>query len=182
MKRSTAIGIFRTMVITVVLLLSAIVVMVQFLESKTRELNHMKEVCISAECNITKQANLVEQLKDAHAQELANINEWFGLEYVGEYMFTAYCTEKHEHVCGEGHGITASGQPVQAGVSVAVGDTDKFPYGTVLYIEGVGIRIVQDTGGGLDDNQMDVAVDTHKNALKWSGYGHHKVYVIKAGK
>ena len=58
-------------------------------------------------------------------------------EYAGEFQCTAYCTEKYQHICGEGHGITASGQPIQADVTVAA-DQALLPYGTVLYIEGVG--------------------------------------------
>ena len=90
----------------------------------------------------------------------------------------AYCTEQYEHICGEGHGITASGQPIQAGVTVAA-DTSIFPYGTVLYIEGVGIRIVQDKGAAIQGKHLDVAVDTHENAEKWNGCGNHRVWVLK---
>ena len=45
-------------------------------------------------------------------------------------------------------------------------DTSIFPYGTVLYIEGVGIRIVQDKGAAIQGKHLDVAVDTHENAEK----------------
>lgn len=69
------------------------------------------------------------------------------LEDAGMFFCTAYCTEQYPHICGEGRGITASGQPIQAGVTVAA-DQSIFPYGTVLYIEDVGIRIVQDQGRG----------------------------------
>ena len=64
------------------------------------------------------------------------------LTEAGTFFCTAYCTEQYEHICGEGHGITASGQPIQAGVTVAA-DTSIFPYGTVLYIENVGIQRFQ---------------------------------------
>lgn len=97
--------------------------------------------------------------------------------YAGEFMCTAYCTEKYKHICGEGKGITASGAPVTAGVTVAA-DTSRFSFGTVLYIEGVGYRTVQDKGGAIKGNRLDVAVDTHANALKWSGYGKHRVWVV----
>lgn len=100
-----------------------------------------------------------------------------GAEYIGEFFLTAYCCEKYEHICGEGHGITASGQPVQAGVTVAA-DPDVLPYGTVLYIEGVGIRIVQDKGGAIKGNRLDVAVDTHANALQFGAYGEAAVYIL----
>ncbi len=100
------------------------------------------------------------------------------VQYAGEFLCTAYCTEQYEHICGEGKGITASGQPIQAGVTVAA-DQSMFPYGTVLYIEDVGIRIVQDKGGAIQGNKLDVAVDTHSNALAWSGYGTHRVWIIQ---
>lgn len=100
--------------------------------------------------------------------------------YVGDYMCTAYCCEEYAHICGTGDGITASGQPIQAGVTAAA--CNAFPFGTVLYIEGVGIRIVQDRGGAIDGERLDIAVDTHENALAWSGYGMHKVYVLEWGR
>ena len=99
-------------------------------------------------------------------------------EYAGEFQCTAYCTEKYRHICGEGHGITASGQPIQADVTVAA-DQALLPYGTVLYIEDVGIRVVQDKGAGVQGYHLDVAVDTHENALTWSGCGEHRVWVIR---
>lgn len=100
------------------------------------------------------------------------------LTEAGTFFCTAYCTEQYEHICGEGHGITASGQPIQVGVTVAA-DQTIFPYGTVLYIDGVGIRIVQDKGAGVQGAHLDVAVDTHENALTWSGYGEHRVWIIR---
>lgn len=100
------------------------------------------------------------------------------LEEAGTFMCTAYCTEQYQHICGEGRGITASGQPIQADVTVAA-DQTLLPYGTVLCIEGVGIRIVQDKGTGVQGYHLDVAVDTHENALAWSGYGEHRVWIIR---
>lgn len=100
------------------------------------------------------------------------------LEEAGTFMCTAYCTEQYQHICGEGRGITASGQPIQADVTVAA-DQTLLPYGTVLYIEGVGIRIVQDKGAGVQGYHLDVAVVTHENALAWSGYGEHRVWIIR---
>ena len=99
-------------------------------------------------------------------------------EYLGEYKCTAYCCEKYSHICGSGNGKTASGAPLTADISVAVTDLNKMPYGTVIYIEDVGIRIVQDTGS-FPKNQIDVAVDTHKHASNWEGQGKHKVYILQ---
>ncbi|MEG2053984.1 MAG: 3D domain-containing protein [Oscillospiraceae bacterium] len=57
-------------------------------------------------------------------------------------------------------------------------DPNIIPLGTWLYIDGVGIRQAQDTGGAIKGNKIDVAVDTHQNALNWAGYGTHKVYIL----
>ena len=40
--------------------------------------------------------------------------------------------------------------------------------------------MVQDKGSGIQGKHLDVAVSgTHEDALAWSGYGKHKVWVIK---
>lgn len=103
-----------------------------------------------------------------------------GLEvvYLGEFNCTAYCSEQYEHICGTGDGITASGAPVQAGVTVAA-DPDIFPLGSAVYIEGVGLRYIQDTGSAVKGKALDVAVDTHSEALTWSGYGTHRVWLLE---
>lgn len=102
------------------------------------------------------------------------------VEYLGEFDCTAYCCEAYPHICGTGDGITASGAPVTDGVSVAV-DPEVIPLGSWLYIEGVGIRQAQDIGSKVKQNKLDVAVDTHENALRWQGYGPHKVYLLSEG-
>ena len=100
-------------------------------------------------------------------------------EYAGEYTCTAYCTEKAAaHLC-TGTGITASGAPITADLTVAA-DQSLLPFGTVIYIEGVGVRVVQDKGSGVQGKHLDVAVPgSHSDALNWAGYGTHKVWILK---
>lgn len=88
----------------------------------------------------------------------------YELVYLGDFKITHYCTEHREHICGTGTGITASGTQVTAGRTVAV-DPKIIPYGTKLYIEGYGWRIAEDCGGAVKNTQIDVAVDTHSDAL-----------------
>ena len=101
-------------------------------------------------------------------------------EYIGTFDCTAYCCETYPHICG-GSGITASGAPVESGLTVAV-DPEVIPLGTVLYIEGVGVRIAQDTGSAVTGNRIDVAVETHAEAESWSGWGTHNVWILEAVK
>ncbi len=96
-------------------------------------------------------------------------------EYIGEYTITAYCCEKYPHICGGGK--TASGTDPVPDLTCAVCDLEMFPFGTVLYIEGIGIRVVQDTGG-FDFSKIDVAVKTHEEASHWQN-AKHKVWIVK---
>lgn len=99
-------------------------------------------------------------------------------EYAGEFLCTAYCTEEYPHICGTGDGITASGAPVTTGLTVAA--DESLPFGTVLYIENIGVRVVQDRGAAIHGNKLDVAVSgSHEDALNWEGYGEHRVWIIK---
>lgn len=99
-------------------------------------------------------------------------------EHIGTFDCTAYCCETYPHICG-GNGITASGTPVIADLTVAV-DPEVIPLGTVLYIEGVGVRIAQDTGSAVNGQKIDVAVDTHAEAESWTGWGEHNVWILEA--
>lgn len=71
-----------------------------------------------------------EQVQELKAQlaaaQQASAESAVHFRYAGEFGCTAYCSEKYEHICGTGDGITASGAPVQAGVTVAA-DPDIFP-------------------------------------------------------
>lgn len=137
--------------------------------------NEIYELNTELKCT-EKSLSETAQALDLLAEQKANEKE-INLNYVGEYTCTAYCCEKYPHICGGG-GRTASGAPVTANVSVAVTDLKTFPYGTVIYIEDVGIRIVQDTGK-FSKNKIDCAVDTHKHAANWEGQGKHRVYILE---
>ena len=133
-----------------------------------RSLNDRKAVVLAS---IEEQGKLTAEL---------NAQTDLTLTYAGAFSCTAYCSEEYAHICGEGHGITSSGAKVQPGVTVAA-DTSVLPYGTVVYIEGVGLRVVQDTGGAVKGNKIDVAVNTHAEALSWSGWGSRRVWIISGG-
>lgn len=154
-------------------------VKVGVLKSRIADLETQRDIYASRTQNWIDRAVEDEEVIDSlqiRLDEVSNANiQWID---AGAFFCTAYCTEQYPHICGEGHGITASGQPIQAGVTVAA-DTSIFPYGTVLYIEDVGIRIVQDKGAAIQGKHLDVAVDTHENAEKWSGCGSHKVWILK---
>lgn len=78
------------------------------------------------------------------------------------YKVTGYCA--CVKCCGKTNGITASGTKATAGRTIA---TDgKFAFGTKLSINGT-TYVVEDRGGAIKGNRIDVYFDTHEQALKW---------------
>ena len=75
---------------------------------------------------------------------------------------TAYCS--CAKCCGKSTGRTASGAKATAGVTVAA--PAKFAFGTKLNIGGH-IYTVQDRGGAIQGNRIDVYVSSHSAALQW---------------
>jgi 3D (Asp-Asp-Asp) domain-containing protein len=88
----------------------------------------------------------------------------YELVYIGNYKLTHYCTEERTHICGTGAGITSTGTQVTAGRTIAV-DPSVIPYGTEVYIEGYGWRVAEDCGGAVNGKHIDIAVETHSQAL-----------------
>ena len=83
--------------------------------------------------------------------------------YLGEYKLTYYCDERYPHICG-GSGVTASGRPTTVGSTIGVNPAE-IPYGSVVYIEGLGFRSADDTGSGIGNKHIDVLVSGHQEAL-----------------
>ena len=78
------------------------------------------------------------------------------------YKITAYCP--CSKCCGKSNGITASGKKATAGRTVAA--SSKFAMGTKLNINGH-IYTVEDRGGAIKGNKIDIFVNTHAEALQW---------------
>ena len=86
------------------------------------------------------------------------------LLYLGRYNVTGYDT--CEQCCGHTHGITASGAQATVGRTVSAGR--EFPIGTVLYIAGIGERIVEDRGN-LNSDVLDVLCNNHSECYAITG-------------
>ncbi len=85
--------------------------------------------------------------------------------YIGKYKITYYCACKQ--CCGKEDGITASGVKVQEGVTVAA-DTSILPFGTKIYIKGIGWRTVQDRGGAIKGNRLDIYIPSHNDPMPYN--------------
>lgn len=89
------------------------------------------------------------------------------------YKITAYCS--CAKCCGKTNGITAAGTKATAGRTVAA--SGKFAMGTKLNINGH-IYTVEDRGGAIQGNKIDIYVNSHSEALVW-GVKYLPVSVVK---
>ena len=80
----------------------------------------------------------------------------------GTYKVTAYCA--CAQCCGKTNGITASGTRATAGRTVAA--PANFAFGTKLDIGG-NTYVVEDRGGAIQGNKIDVYMNSHADALRW---------------
>lgn len=94
------------------------------------------------------------------------------LKDLGTFEMTAYCS--CEKCCGKTDGITASGVRAQEGVTVAA-DTNILPIGTKIYVDG-NEYIVQDVGGAVKGNKLDIYCETHEKAVAF-GVQYKNVYI-----
>jgi len=62
-------------------------------------------------------------------------------------------------------GQTASGVMATRGTIAA--DTSRYPFGTILYVPGYGYGRVEDRGGSIKGDHIDLFFSSHRRALEW---------------
>ena len=93
------------------------------------------------------------------------------LRSIGTYKITGYdpyCS----HCCGKSNGITASGTQAAAGRTIAMSGV---PFGTKVYIEGLGYYIVEDRG--VKKGIIDVACSGHSACYAITGK--YNVFIVE---
>lgn len=98
---------------------------------------------------------------------------------LGEFLLTAYtidasCTGKTPNMAD--YGVTASGTHATVNRTIAV-DPSIIPYGSLVWIEGVGLRVAEDTGGAIRGHHIDILLSTHHDAIEF-GVKHHRRVVL----
>ncbi|NYB73891.1 3D domain-containing protein [Sedimentibacter hydroxybenzoicus DSM 7310] len=105
------------------------------------------------------------------------------MKYVGEFEVTYYTAgpESTGKYPGDPYyGITASGTLATEGQTIAA-DWDVFKVGTQIYIDGIGYRVVEDKGGAIKGNRLDVYMDSHEAALE-AGRHMADVWIVEGEK
>lgn len=88
---------------------------------------------------------------------------------VKSFNTSAYCS--CSKCCGKSTGITSSGAKASSWYTVAAGK--GYPIGTIIYIPALknkpngGWFVVQDRGGAISNNKLDVFVGSHSQALQF---------------
>ena len=95
---------------------------------------------------------------------------------LGTYRVTAYCAdcEVCVNVPEWRDGKTASGKDAEGLIVAAPAD---IAFGTVLDIEGYGRAVVEDRGGAIVGDKLDVLMSSHSAALTW-GVRHIEVFKV----
>lgn len=129
-------------------------------------LEYGTELQVIGEMNIYKNNELVDQWTHVKYQDYTGylksdyLTDESPFYYLGSYDITYYCP--CAICCGVETGITASGARAISGITVAA--DPSIPFGTELYIDGQKY-IVQDRGGAIKGNHIDIFCDTHQEAL-----------------
>ena len=128
------------------------------------------EKTVISEKIIKQPVNKIVQVKTATTSrsttvsrtEVATENSSTDGTSLGKFKVTAYCS--CAKCCGKTNGITSSGTKATANRTVAA--SSRFAIGTKLKING-NIYTVEDRGGAISGNRIDIYMDTHSQALAW---------------
>ena len=122
------------------------------------------EKTVISEVVITEPVDRIVQVQKVQTSRSSTLPRTTSTSTTGgtTYKITAYCP--CSKCCGKATGRTASGTKATAGRTVAA--SSKFAFGTKLNIGGH-IYTVEDRGGAVNGNKIDIFVNTHAEALQW---------------
>ena len=122
------------------------------------------EKILLSEVVITDPVSKIVQVQKVETSRGANLPRTATTSTTGAttYKVTAYCS--CAKCCGKISGRTASGTKATAGRTAAA--SSKFAFGTQLNIGGH-VYTVEDRGGAINGNRIDIYVNSHAEALQW---------------
>lgn len=140
-----------------------------------KQLNNYRNIALEQKNTINEMENnnyelcKENQILSDYANDLEiKLKEVPSKTYVGKFELTYYCIS----------GTTKSGTNTKPHVTVAV-DPNVIPLGSKLYIEGLGYRVAEDTGGVIKGNKIDVYVTTYDEAISNGVTPDAKVWILE---
>lgn len=143
------------------------------LSTKNSKKNTDEKINSNTEQKIVLSSNKKKKTTKKAAKK-KNTKKKSNLKNIGTYKITGYCG--CSSCCGKSDGVTASGTRATAGRTIAA-DTTDLPFGTKVVIDGH-TYTVEDVGGAIKGNHIDVYFSSHSKALQW-GVRYCDVYVVK---
>ena len=127
---------------------------------KKYQMNDIKDVNNNVNVTVTMKSNSSSGGNSAvGTAQYANGNTG---SYLGQFLLTGYCP--CVICCGKTNGITASGALAKSNHTIAA--DSRFKFGTQLVIYGQ-VYTVEDRGGAIQGNHIDVFFNTHAEALQF---------------
>ena len=172
----------QTKLITALIFIFLIaLILTQIAESTDRiSENRRNEQIFIQEISFLKTQNIALEYELKEAQNLEDVLS--DASYIGEFdisYYTAGIESTGKNLGDKGYGITKSGELVKENYTAST-DWSILPKGTIFYIEGVGIRVSTDEGGGVKGERVDSFEPDLETALK-NGRHMAGIYVIEWG-
>ena len=151
------------------ILFLCLIVSTWWLVSVTREHVRINRSIAASEATIAKLRLQLKELPEPKPSSLPQLKQ------TGTFVVTAYCSCSiccgkygiHRPIVnGRSAVVTASGELANEGITIAA-DPKVLPIGSHVIIQGVGLRIVQDAGGGIKGKRIDVYFNSHSRALSF---------------
>ena len=128
-----------------------------------------------------KMEEMQDRIQDIR-DRLDSLLETFDIAQSDTYTITGYAPLDPQAVYGLDYignpAVTASGQAPVPNETVAA--AKDIPFGTRVWIEGIGIRTVNDRGGAIKRGRLDLCMETKSEAIAF-GRQKRKVIILKEG-
>ena len=125
---------------------------------------------MARELGLPENDPIIQRASEIWWEEDARVKAEPKLTSIGTYYITGY-DPYCPHCCGKSNGITASGIEAVVGDTVAM---RNYPFGTRIYIEGLGYYTVHDRGVG--SGVVDVACANHAECYAITGW--REVFIV----
>ena len=134
-------------------------------EKIAEERENERKIFNAVVCELEDMKEQIQQ-KTAVEKEAARVVRKTVNVYLGRYWITGYdaCVK----CCGKTDGVTASGAIADTSRTIAAGK--EFDFGTILYIDGIGQRTVEDRGGAVRRGRIDVFCKNHSDCYALTGW------------